>query len=123
MNTLHTYIFGYRLSPSYGFIAGIVVSLSLNAFVTALLSVNMQISRALVIVGSGILLVASFGFYGVNMILEGARTAWEAEGANRDHRMHYHIERRLTTLWLALAVGVLGLAAGVIILLITVLCR
>ena len=77
-------LFNFDTAYFYTFIAGILVSLSVNIFTTALLTENLPISVYKIRWLALTLFVSAIGAFGVSALLENARGEWESAGSPHD---------------------------------------
>lgn len=82
-----SYLFTFKAAYAYTFIAGILVSLAVNLFTTALLTKDLPIAEWRVHGMALSFLISSIGAFGVSAFLEASRSDWEKCGAESDSRM------------------------------------
>ena len=95
MKRAKRFLFNFSIAYFYTFIAGILVSLAVNLFTTALLTESLPVSIYRVYGMALSLFISSIGAFGVSALLEGARSEWESAGSPRDPEvMRDFIEKR-----------------------------
>ncbi|KAF5417066.1 MAG: hypothetical protein C5S38_02255 [Candidatus Methanophagaceae archaeon] len=95
MKRAEQFLFKFSRAYAYTFIAGILVSLTVNLFTTALLTESLPISVYRVYGIASSLFMSSIGAFGVSALLESARSEWESAGSPRDPEiMRDFIEKR-----------------------------
>jgi hypothetical protein len=95
MKRAKRFLFNFSIAYFYTFIAGILVSLAVNLFTTALLTESLPVSIYRVYGMALSLFISSIGAFGVSALLEGARSEWESARSPRDPEvMRDFIEKR-----------------------------
>jgi hypothetical protein len=84
-----TYLFTFKKAYFYAFIAGIMVSLAVNLFTTALLTKDLSIAVWRVHGMAISLFISSLGAFGISALLETSRSDWERDGAQLATGMSY----------------------------------
>ena len=110
-----SYLFTFKAAYFYAFIAGILVSLAVNLFTTALLTKDLPIAEWRVHGMALSFFISSIGAFGVSAFLEASRSNWERDGTQSDPRVIeiYAVEKHLTWKVLFLLFCIIGLASSI----------
>ncbi|MBI2472579.1 MAG: hypothetical protein HYV59_15300 [Planctomycetes bacterium] len=112
-----SYLFAFKAAYYYTFFAGILVSVAVNLFTTALLTQreSLPIAEWRVHVIALSFLISSMGAFGVSVFLEASRSDWERDGAQSDSRIieNYAVEKHLIWKVLFLSLIIIGLASSI----------
>jgi hypothetical protein len=111
-----SWLFAFRASYIYAFIAGIFVSLAVNLFTTALLTNELSIAVWRVYGMAFSFLISSIGSFGVSAFLEISRSDWERDGAQSTSRIEeiYAVEKHRNWKILCLLFSIIGFASSII---------
>jgi hypothetical protein len=110
MKRIKRLLFNFNSSYFYTFVAGILVSLAVNLFTTALLSKDLTVSIYRVHGIALSLLLSSIGAFGVSALLENARGKWESDGLLRDLEViRAYIEKRIRWIWFFFTIIIIGI--------------
>lgn len=113
LRKINRLLFNYYASYIYSFIAGILVSISINLLTSLPFSVSSKLNLNQVYFISFSLLLSAIGTFGISANLEIARKEWERGGATLDEEaMRDRIDDkiRIKTLWFFFLLVVQGLA-------------
>lgn len=111
MKRLKRILFNFNMAYFYAFIAGVLVSLAVNLFTTALLTETLPVSIHRVHGMALSLLISAIGAFGVSTLLESARGEWESAGSPRDPavvRDFIEKRKRIGLIWFSFAVILVG---------------
>lgn len=110
-----SYLFTFKAAYFYTFIAGILVSLAVNLFTTALLTKDLPIAEWRVHGMALSFFISSIGAFGVSAFLEASRSNWERDGAQSDPRVIeiYAVKKHLTWKVLFLLFCIIGLTSSI----------
>lgn len=84
MKRAKRFLFNFSIAYFYTFIAGILVSLAVNLFTTALLTESLPVSVYRVYGIASSLFMSSIAAFGISVLLGKARSEWEAAGLPQD---------------------------------------
>jgi hypothetical protein len=84
MKRTERFLFKFSIAYFYTFIAGILVSLAVNLFITALLTESLPVGVYRVCGIALSLLLSSIGAFCLSVLLEEARSEWKASGSPLD---------------------------------------
>ncbi|AMM40468.1 membrane protein [Candidatus Desulfofervidus auxilii] len=110
------FLFNFNIAYLYAFIAGILVSLAINLFTSALLTTSLPMSIHRVYGIALSLFISSIGAFGVSALLENARGEWESAGSPYKLKRDF-IERRKYIVWMyfSLAIFLSGVICSVLL--------
>lgn|SRR3989304_4521261 len=110
-----SYLFTFKAAYFYAFIAGILVSLAVNLFTTALLTKDLPIAEWRVHGMALSFFISSIGAFGVSAFLEASRSNWERDGTQSDPRVIeiYAVKKHLTWKVLFLLFCIIGLTSSI----------
>jgi magnesium-transporting ATPase (P-type) len=110
-------LFNFDIAYFYTFIAGILVSLSVNIFTTALLTENLPISVYEIRWLALTFFVSAISAFGVSALLENARGEWESAGSPYDPeviRGFIENEKRLRLMMFFFLIILISLAVSIL---------
>src|SRR3989338_5873071 len=109
------YLFAFKAVYLYAFIAGIMVSLAVNLFTTALLTKDLPITEWRVHGMALSFFISSIGAFGVSAFLEASRSDWERDGAQSEPRVieMYAVKKHLNWKVLFLLFCIIGLTSSI----------
>ncbi len=109
------YLFTFKAAYAYAFIAGILVSLAVNLFTTALLTKDLPISEWRVYGMAFSFFISSIGAFGISAFLEASRSNWEKDGAESDSGVieRYAVKKNLNWKSFFLIIFIIGLASSI----------
>ena len=87
MKRAERFLFNFSIAYFYTFIAGILVSLAVNLFTTALLTESLPVSVYRVYGIASSLFMSSIAAFGISVLLSKARSEWEAAGSPQDPKV------------------------------------
>jgi len=110
------FLFNFNIAYLYAFIAGILVSLAINLFTSALLTTSLPMSIHRVYGIALCLFISSIGAFGVSALLENARDEWESAGSPHKLKRDF-IERRkyMVLMYFFLAIFLAGAITSVLL--------
>lgn len=109
------YLFTFKAAYVYAFIAGILISLAVNLFTTALLTKDLPIAEWRVHGMALSFFISSIGVFGISALLEASRSGWEKDGAQSDPRIIeiYAVKNHLHWKVLFLFFFIIGLVSSI----------